>query len=85
MLCGCIPIVSNVGMMRDIIEDEGYILEKRDFNELKKLITLILSNPKIISQENLRNLIINKYAENIRKEKLINVISSYLINNKSPL
>jgi len=85
MLCGCIPIVSNVGMMHDIIEDKGYILEKRDFNELKKLITQILSNPKNISQQNLRNLVINKYAENIRKEKLINVISSYLTNNKSPL
>jgi glycosyltransferase involved in cell wall biosynthesis len=78
MLCGCIPIVSNVGMMHEIIEDEGYILEKRDFNELKEIFFQIVNNPKIISQQKLRNLIIDKYSKDIRKEKLLNLLNKLL-------
>jgi glycosyltransferase involved in cell wall biosynthesis len=38
MLCGCIPIVSNVAAMPEIIGDTGFILKEKDNSLLKKLM-----------------------------------------------
>jgi len=38
MLCGCIPIVSDVGAMRKIVGDSGFILEKKSLDLLKALL-----------------------------------------------
>ena len=38
MLCGCIPIVSNVSSMPEIIDDAGFILKKREEDKLCLLI-----------------------------------------------
>jgi len=38
MACGCVPIVSQVGVMPEIIGDTGYILESKDPQLLEKLI-----------------------------------------------
>lgn len=38
MLCGCIPIGSNVSGIPHIIGDTGYILKHRDLNELLQII-----------------------------------------------
>ncbi len=74
MLCGCIPIISNTGMMPEIIEDKGYILEKRDLNIFIKLIDSILLNKKGIDPFEIRKLIVAKYTIDKRIAKLLSVI-----------
>lgn len=44
MLCGCIPIGSNVSGIPFVIGDTGYILEQRNIDKLDNLIKNILSN-----------------------------------------
>jgi glycosyltransferase involved in cell wall biosynthesis len=46
MLCGCIPIGSNVSGIPFIIGDTGYILNKRDINELNLLVENVLNDRK---------------------------------------
>ena len=41
MLCGCIPIGSNVAALPMIIGDTGYVLKHRDISELANLIRLL--------------------------------------------
>lgn len=77
MLCGCIPIVSSVGAMPDIVGNSGYILMNRD---LGKLVSLIDSAIKKNDFEALsvlaRKQIAENYPESLRKEKLIKALSN---------
>lgn len=43
MACGCVPIVSQVGAMPEIIGDSGYILETKDPHLLEELIRKAIS------------------------------------------
>lgn len=45
MLHGCIPIVSNVNILPEIIGNAGFVLHKKDANELCHLIAQILAEP----------------------------------------
>ncbi|NUM32603.1 MAG: glycosyltransferase family 4 protein [Bacteroidetes bacterium] len=47
MLCACIPIVSNVCSMPDIIGNTGFVLQKRDEKLLFNLIEKVLSTPNL--------------------------------------
>ncbi len=44
MLCGCIPIGSNVAGIPDIIGDNGYILKQKNVDLLKELIENLSNN-----------------------------------------
>ena len=44
MLCGCIPIGSNVAGIPDIIGDKGYILKQKNTDLLKKVIENLSNN-----------------------------------------
>ncbi|MBC7884543.1 MAG: glycosyltransferase [Saprospiraceae bacterium] len=59
MSCGCIPIVSNVGIMPEIIADTGYVLLKRNAELLNNLL-------KTITHED-NNMKSMKAAERIRE------------------
>ncbi len=74
MLCGCIPIVSNTGMMPEIIGNKGYILNKRDLTLLTKLIDSIITDKIEKDPYEIRKLIVNKYTINLRSEKLLAAI-----------
>ncbi|HPH83347.1 MAG TPA: glycosyltransferase [Flavobacteriales bacterium] len=54
MLCGCIPIASNVAALPKIVGDTGYILNHRDENELMELINK-LPQPTIQDYNHCRN------------------------------
>jgi glycosyltransferase involved in cell wall biosynthesis len=47
MLCECVPVVSNVGGMPDIVGDCGYILMKKDKDLLFKLITEAMNDRQL--------------------------------------
>lgn len=61
MLCGCIPIVTTVGAMKDIVGDLGYILFQRDVRQLTELIQRAIDSP---NNDQLRSLVRKKIATN---------------------
>lgn len=77
MLCGCTPVVSNVFSMPEIVGEKGYILYKRDGNELRVLIARMIMNSALNPQLN-RNLITERYGFEIRKKKFVNLIKESL-------
>ncbi len=83
MLCGCIPIVSDVGIMPEIVEDKGFILMSRDQVQINNLLHTICQDKKEIDQFLIRELILKKYSFPIRREKLLFAIH-HLTSNKSP-
>lgn len=78
MLCGCIPIGSNVSGIPLIIGDTGYLLYKKDINELNKLIDLVLedSRRKSLPTE-ARNRICENFTYDIRRKKISALIEQY--------
>ena len=37
MACGCVPIVSSVGAMPDIVQKTGYVLQKKSLSDLQSI------------------------------------------------
>lgn len=79
MLCECIPIVSNVGAMPMIVEENGFILPVKDKEILKSLIAeaLDLSSKKEMG-ELARNSIIQRFPLERRKKELIETMNSLI-------
>ena len=44
MLCGCIPIISNIPVLVEIANGQGYILEKKDISLLSNLVKLAIKD-----------------------------------------
>lgn len=77
MLCGCIPIVSNVGAMPKMIEGAGFLLTKKDLNELKILIQQAINHTdKAAKANSAREIIRTKYHLERRRNELIETIQS---------
>jgi glycosyltransferase involved in cell wall biosynthesis len=76
MLCGCIPIGSNVAAIPDIIGNEGYILKNKSKDALENLVSE-LESPKP-TPESVRKRIVEKFPLDRRKKELINQIKSLL-------
>lgn len=81
MLCGCIPIGSDVNKIPDIIGDTGYILKKRDAGLLEELLIKAMHTP---NKEELRIMARKRIMDNFsleqRKQKLFGVIDK--LNSK---
>ena len=79
MLCECVPIVSAVGVMPDIVGDCGYILKHKNINELYDVFNYALNN---FDLDNLgkkaRHKISKNYTFENRKEKLLHAINSLI-------
>lgn len=79
MLCECIPIVSNVGGMPDIVEDCGYILKQKNINDVYKLVTLALNNNDAATLgRKARKRIKTNYTFENRKNKLLNELQKLI-------
>ncbi|MCC6721335.1 MAG: glycosyltransferase family 4 protein [Bacteroidia bacterium] len=75
MLCGCIPLVSNVCSMPDIIDKTGFVIEKRDENLFFNLIerTLELKNLNSLSQ-NARERVVENFSYENRRKSLLDLL-----------
>lgn len=73
MLCECIPIVSDVGAMPEIIGDSGFILKKRSIDLLKRTIEEAMKCNKEILSKRARKRIEENYTLKRREEKLIHL------------
>ncbi len=75
MSCGCIPIVSQVGILPEIISDTGYVLQNKSILELKKLLQ------KATNEEKKFDLPVKRIRENYtleaREQALLEVLTTF--------
>ena len=75
MMCNCIPIGSKVNIIPYIIGNTGVVLEKRNQQDLNKIIlNLTTSSTKELSFDDSRNRAKENFDFEIRKKKLVNAI-----------
>lgn len=74
MLCGCIPLGSNVAAIPKIIGDTGYILKKRDPSLLFNLASEAILNSD--SKEDPRKRIMESFPLSKREYELLNVLNN---------
>ncbi len=79
ILCGCIPIVSNVGALPNVIRDNGFIIQKKKVSDLQqgiqKVMTLNLDEKKKLSFEGQKNISENFHIS-IRERLILQLIEN---------
>lgn len=78
MACGCVPIVSNVGIMSYIVGDSGFVLEKYDTTLLKSLINEALKCDTGILSIKARNRIIELFSSKKRATEFLELIGKMI-------
>jgi glycosyltransferase involved in cell wall biosynthesis len=76
MLCECIPVGSNVFSIPEIIGDSGFILMKRDINELKLIMQKALNSNRLALMKRSRERIAQNYTLEKRKVRLLDLCNS---------
>jgi glycosyltransferase involved in cell wall biosynthesis len=76
MACGCIPIVSNVASMPEIVNGNGLIVEKRDIEILEKSLSEFLTHDNKDFSNKASDSIASRFPSEIRKNALIQLIDS---------
>jgi glycosyltransferase involved in cell wall biosynthesis len=76
MLCGCIPIGSNVFGIPDIIGNTGYILKKKEIKLLNEIVINCALNYSKELSEAARNRIITNFNPQIRLDGIKKVLSN---------
>ncbi|WP_066510407.1 glycosyltransferase family 4 protein [Rufibacter sp. DG15C] len=74
MLCGCVPVVSNVSSMPEIVGDAGFVLEKRDSNLLVKVLQKAMASDASTLGNMAREKISNQYPEARREQELLQLL-----------
>ncbi len=74
MACGCVPIVSKVGIMDQIVGDSGFVLQKHDTVLLKHIIQEAVRADIDLLSRKARNQIVASYSEKERSEHLLRII-----------
>jgi glycosyltransferase involved in cell wall biosynthesis len=75
MLCECIPIVSKISAMPEIIGDTGFLLGRNDSIQLKELLENVLKSDTSSNGINARNRVVNLYSEAFRETKLLTLLA----------
>lgn len=79
MLCECLPLVSAVGGMPDIVGETGFVLKKRDANELFKLAELAMSSTQLNELgKSARERIATNYTFENRRVNFLRVVDELL-------
>tara|TARA_Y100000589_G_C27192855_1_gene645512 strand:- start:4095 stop:5126 length:1032 start_codon:yes stop_codon:yes gene_type:complete len=79
MLCECIPIGSSVNIIPDIIGYSGFVLDKKDINQLIKIVdkaTALHNKAKLGA--NARRQILTNYPISKREELLLETVSNQI-------
>ena len=76
MLCGCIPIVSNVNFLPNIVGDSGFVLKKRNSEMLFGLINTALNSDLINLEKKARNRILDNFSVENRQRLLISTLKN---------
>jgi glycosyltransferase involved in cell wall biosynthesis len=75
MLCGCIPIGSQVGEISNIIGNTGFVLKRKNITELNEIIKNLSLSDLDGLRKDARQRIIRNYTYAKRKEKLLEILS----------
>lgn len=75
MLCGCIPIVSDVNALPEIAGTNGYVLKKPDAAVLKELLTKAIAEATEERRAHCAEHIRTKYSLERRREALLEVVA----------
>jgi len=78
MACGCVPIVSNVGILPTIATENGYVLDKKELNLLSILIKSLPNKYDLAKGDILRQSIIDRYQNEIRFNGLLKILNKYV-------
>ena len=80
MLCECVPIVSSVGGMPDIVGETGFVLKKRETNELFKLAEEAMASTQLNDLgKSARKKIATNYTFETRRVNFLKVVDE-LVN-----
>ena len=74
MLCGCIPIVSDVNHLPTIVGDAGFVLKKRDLVMLLDLISVILNSDLSNLEGKARSRILDNFSVANRERLLTSTL-----------
>ena len=77
MMYECIPVGSDVNGIPRVIGDTGFIVYKKDINEIAEKILLALSAPEDLGKA-ARERVIKNYPIEKRREKILNIVSELL-------
>ena len=77
MLCGCIPIVSDVNYLPSIISNSGFVLKKRNVEMLIDLIHEVLKSDISNFEQKARKRIIDNFSIENRQGLLISTLKSF--------
>jgi glycosyltransferase involved in cell wall biosynthesis len=76
MLCGCIPIVSNVAALLDIENGQGYVLKNKNIEDLYFIMLKAISEYNQKKTEMTSTHITMNYSIKQREEKILKLIKS---------
>ncbi|HRO73418.1 MAG TPA: glycosyltransferase, partial [Saprospiraceae bacterium] len=81
MLCGCIPIVSDTGIMPEIVQDYGYILKKKDVATLNSMIIKAIEQPQSAVPDMMKKMhdsVSERFDMRLRKTNLLNIVQKIM-------
>ncbi len=78
MACGCVPIVSKVGILDFITGDSGFILEKHDPDLLRSLIDKAVESDVVDLGKKARNRIVENFETQKRRIGLLKLIQELI-------
>jgi glycosyltransferase involved in cell wall biosynthesis len=76
MSCGCIPLVSKVGILDYIIGNSGFVLERRDESLMIKVIEMALRSDVEALSAAARQRVVDEFTDERRKAELLQLIDS---------
>ncbi len=74
MLCGCVPIGSDVGEIPEIIGSAGFILFKKEISQLIQILNRLPEHDLYALRKKATESIQHRYGYEIRKKKLIQIL-----------
>lgn len=78
MLCECVPIASDVFSLSDIVGETGYLLKKRDVEDLTKIIDNSIDNYSREKGSYARTKIKSNFTNDLRNRKLNYILLNLL-------
>ena len=82
MACGCVPIVSKVGIMDFIVGESGFVLVKRDADMLKSVIQKALTSDTASLGIKARERVVEIFGSNKRKAELLALLQKFNKDNR---
>ncbi len=81
MLCGCVPVVSAVFSMPEIVGDSGFVLPTRSAETLEGVLREALAGDRSARSKAARERIASHYTQAMRREKLLALCSRLMNGN----